>query len=218
MAPSSSSRLTSTSTGTEARRSPTPVLPLRNGCRSAQTTGLSGASMNLQSHRRVLLGVHFGRYTPSLTPVAHHMVDQDPTTPRDSYPIGCVGTKRPRPNPSRPTDCGCVEVPPPRLATPRGATSAASLGRRVPPSLARTPLGAARGVSPLPAPSTTAPSRLALPHEQHELTTTPASQDGGIPALSWLHPLKGWILDQTRGDSTLAVSRRGSPRQTFVLR
>ena len=84
MAPSSSSRLTSTSTGTEARRSPTPVLPLRKGCRSAQTTGLSGASMNLQSHRRVLLGVHFGRYTPSLTPVAHHMVDQDPTTPRDS--------------------------------------------------------------------------------------------------------------------------------------
>ena len=38
-----------------------------------------------QSHRRVLLGVHFGRYTPSFTPVAHLTVDPIPTTPGDSY-------------------------------------------------------------------------------------------------------------------------------------
>ncbi len=40
-----------------------------------------------QSHRRGLLGVQFGSYTPSLTPVAHLTVDplRNPTTPRDSY-------------------------------------------------------------------------------------------------------------------------------------
>jgi IS6 family transposase len=29
--------------------------------------------------------VHFGRYTPSITPVAHLTVDPNPTTPRGSY-------------------------------------------------------------------------------------------------------------------------------------
>ena len=37
-----------------------------------------------QSHRRVLLGVHFGRYTSRITLVAHLTVDPNPTTPRDS--------------------------------------------------------------------------------------------------------------------------------------
>ena len=36
----------------------------------------------IKSHRRVLLGVHFGRYTPSITPVAHPVMDRrNPTTP-----------------------------------------------------------------------------------------------------------------------------------------
>jgi hypothetical protein len=40
-----------------------------------------------QSHRRVLLGVHFGRYTSRITPVAHLTVDPIPTTPGDSYDV-----------------------------------------------------------------------------------------------------------------------------------
>ena len=83
----------------------------------AERVEQSGYGRLIKSHRRVLLGVHFGRYTPSITPVAHLMVDPNPTTPGDSY-IGDRQTIRLHPSA-------------PRINIWRDQVTAGMVGRRV---------------------------------------------------------------------------------------